>query len=50
VVVIRTGGKEQIFRISPQVRSKVAAVPVGHSAIFLFDDIDQVADVTFESP
>jgi hypothetical protein len=28
----------------------VAAIPVGHSAIFLIDEIDQVADVTFKSP
>ena len=49
-VVIRAGGKEQIFPISPQVRSKVAAIPVWHSAIFLTDEIDQVADVTFKSP
>jgi hypothetical protein len=49
-VVIRAGGKEQLFPISPQVRSKVASIPVGHSAIFLIDEIDQVADVTFKSP
>ena len=46
-VVIKASGTEQTFPIRSQVRSKVAAIPIGASAIFLIDETNQVADVAF---
>lgn len=48
-VVIKAEGKEQTFPIRSQARSKVAAIPIGASAIFLIDETNQVADVTFKT-
>ncbi|HNP82767.1 MAG TPA: hypothetical protein PKN47_15005 [Nitrospira sp.] len=48
-VVIKASGTEQTFPIRSQVRSKVAAIPIGASAIFLIDETNQVADVAFKS-
>lgn len=44
--VIKSGGKEQSFRIRSQARSKVAALPRGTTAIFLIDETNQIADVS----
>lgn len=48
-VVIKADGKEQSFPIRSQIRSKVAAIPIGVGAIFLIDETNQVADVTFKN-
>lgn len=44
-VVIKSAGKERSFTIRSQVRSKVAAIPVGVAAVFLIDETNQIADV-----
>ncbi|MBL8071944.1 MAG: hypothetical protein JNM35_12705 [Nitrospira sp.] len=44
-VVIKSAGKELSFTIRSQVRSKVAAIPVGVAAVFLIDETNQIADV-----
>ncbi len=44
--VIKSGGKEQSFPIRSQVRSKVAAIPRGVTAVFLIDETNQIADVS----
>ena len=44
--VVKFGGKEQSFKIRSQVRSKVAALPRGATAIFLIDETNQIADVS----
>lgn len=46
-VVVRSQGKEQSFMIRSQARSKVAAIPVGTTAVFLLDETNQIADVGF---
>ncbi|HEU5092803.1 MAG TPA: hypothetical protein VFT30_08965, partial [Nitrospira sp.] len=43
-------GKEQSFPIRSQIRSKVAAIPIGVKALFLLDETNQVADVAFKNP
>lgn len=48
-VVIKSGGKDQSFAIRSQARSKVAAVPVGVTAVFLLDETNQIADVGFSN-
>lgn len=48
-VVVRSHGKEQSFMIRSQARSKVAAIPVGTTAVFLLDETNQIADVGFSS-
>ncbi|BCA54562.1 exported protein of unknown function [Nitrospira sp. KM1] len=45
--VITSDGTETSFPIRSQVRSKLAAIPVGISAIFLIDETGQIADATF---
>jgi len=48
--VIRTSrGKEESYGIRPVARSKVASVPVGVDAVFLIDEMERIADVTFGS-
>jgi hypothetical protein len=48
--VIRTvNGKEESYLVRPVARSKVASVPVGVDAVFLIDELDKIADVTFGS-
>lgn len=44
--VIKSGGKEQSFTIRSQVRSKVAAIPRGATAVFLIDETNQISDVS----
>lgn len=44
--VIKSGGKEQSFAIRSQVRSKVAAIPRGATAVFLIDETNQISDVS----
>ena len=48
-VVIKSGGKEESFAIRSQARSKVAAIPVGVTAVFLLDETRQIADVGFSN-
>lgn len=48
-VVVRSNDKEQSFTIRSQARSKVAAIPVGTSAVFLLDETNQIADVGFSN-
>ncbi len=45
--VIKAEGKEQSYTIRSQARSKMAAVPVGVTAVFLLDETNQIADVGF---
>jgi hypothetical protein len=46
--VIRTeAGTEEGYEIRPQIRSKVAAIPVGVQAAFLIDESNKIADATF---
>jgi hypothetical protein len=48
--VIRTeDGKEESHLVRPLARSKVASVPVGAHAIFLIDEMNGIADVTYGS-
>lgn len=48
--VIRTqDGKELSYVIRSQARSKMASIPVGSDAIFMVDESNQIADVTFAS-
>ncbi len=48
--VIRTeDGKEESFLVRPLARSKVASVPVGVQVVFLIDEMQQIADVTYGS-
>ncbi|WP_447987490.1 hypothetical protein [Nitrospira sp. Nam74] len=42
-------GKEESYSIRPVARSKVASIPVGVDAVFLLDELDMIADVTFGS-
>jgi len=42
-------GKEEAFAIRPLAKSKVAALPVGASALFLIDKAKKIVDVTFGS-
>lgn len=44
--VISSGGKEQSFTIRSQVRSKVAAIPRGATAVLLIDETNQISDVS----
>jgi TusA-related sulfurtransferase len=46
-VIRTTEGKEEPYLIRPMVRSKVASIPVGVDAVFLIDEADKIADVTF---
>lgn len=46
--VIRTeDGKEESHLVRPLARSKVASVPVGAHAVFLIDEMNGIADVTY---
>ena len=48
--VIRTDdGKEEPHLVRPLARSKVASVPVGAQAVFLIDEMNGIADVTYGS-
>jgi hypothetical protein len=48
--VIRTeDGKEKPHFVRPLARSKVASVPVGAKAVFLIDEMNSIADVTYGS-
>ncbi len=48
--VIRTeDGKEESHFVRPLARSKVASVPVGAQAVFLIDEMQGIADVTYGS-
>lgn len=48
--VIRTeDGKEESHLVRPLARSKVASVPVGAHAVFLIDEMQGIADVTYGS-
>ncbi|MCS6296864.1 MAG: hypothetical protein H8K09_11565 [Nitrospira sp.] len=44
--VVLNGDKEQSFTIRSQARSKVAAIPLGVTAVFLIDETNQIADVS----
>lgn len=44
--VVLSGDKEQSFTIRSQARSKVAAIPLGVTAVFLIDETNQIADVS----
>jgi hypothetical protein len=48
--VIQSQDHEEEYLIRPLARSKVASVPVGVEAIFLIDEMNQIVDVTFDSP
>jgi len=46
--VIQPDGKiEQTHRVRPLIRSKMAAVPIQHPAVFLVDETNQIMDVVF---
>jgi hypothetical protein len=47
VVIKEADGKEHSFNVRSQVRSKLAAIPVGTPALFLLDETNQVTDATF---
>jgi hypothetical protein len=48
--VIRTEeGTEDGYEVRPLARSKVAAIPVGVTAVFLIDENNKIADATFGS-
>jgi hypothetical protein len=48
--VVRADGKsEQLYRVRPLVRSKLAAVPIGYPAVFLIDETNQIMDTAFGS-
>jgi hypothetical protein len=48
--VIRTDkGTEEGYEVRPLARSKVAAIPVGVTAVFLIDESNKIADATFGS-
>ncbi|MER3425230.1 MAG: hypothetical protein C4293_20390, partial [Nitrospiraceae bacterium] len=48
--VIRTDeGKEEHYAVRSQARSKVASIPIGVEAVFLVDETNEIADVTFGS-
>jgi hypothetical protein len=49
VVIKSEDGKEESFAVRSQARSKLAAIPVGTSAIFLLDETNKVVDGTFAS-
>ena len=42
-------GKEESYSIRPVARSKMASIPVGVDAVFLIDELNRIADVTFGS-
>lgn len=46
-VIRTTDGAEESHGIRPVARSKVASVPVGVDAVFLIDELDRIADVTY---
>lgn len=46
-VILSAGGKEEPHYIRSMARSKVASIPVGVDAVFLIDEADKIADVTF---
>jgi TusA-related sulfurtransferase len=48
-VIRTTNGKEESHFVRPVARSKMAAVPVGVDAVFLIDELNKIADVTFGS-
>lgn len=47
VVIKSKDGNDQSFEVRSQARSKLAAIPVGASAIFLIDETNKVTDATF---
>ena len=48
--VIRTAdGAEESHFVRPVARSKAASIPVGVDAVFLIDELNRIADVTFDS-
>ncbi|MCC6967953.1 MAG: hypothetical protein IT391_16905 [Nitrospira sp.] len=46
-VIQTTDGAQESHGIRPVARSKVASVPVGVDAVFLIDERDRIADVTY---
>ena len=46
-VIRTTDGAEESHGIRPVARSKVASVPAGVNAVFLIDELDRIADVTY---
>ena len=40
-------GKEEAYAVRPLARSKVAAMPIGSSALFLVDKANKIVDATF---
>ncbi|CAE6728283.1 MAG: hypothetical protein H8K06_17080 [Nitrospira sp.] len=48
-VVVRSAGEERSYQIRSQVRSKVAAIAIGTTAIFLLDESNQIADVALST-
>jgi len=40
-------GKEEAYAVRPLARSKVVAMPIGSSALFLVDKSNKIVDATF---
>jgi len=45
-VIRRENGQEEMYRVRPLARSKMASIPVGTEVLVLLDETDQIADVT----
>jgi hypothetical protein len=43
------GEDEQMYRVRPLVRSKLAGIPIGLPAVFLIDETNQIMDTAFGS-
>ena len=48
-VILTEEGNEEAHLVRPLARSKVASVPVGAKAVFLIDERNGIADVTYNS-
>ena len=47
-VIQAQDGTEKTYEVRSQARSKIASIPVGVDAVFLVDEMDKIADVTFK--
>lgn len=45
-VIRLDSGQEEMYRVRPMARSKVASIPVGTEVLVLLDETNQIADVT----
>lgn len=45
-VIRGDNGQEEMFRVRPMVRSKMASIPMGTEVLVLLDETNQIADVT----